>query len=62
MMMSRPGTHFIVEFLFDPVADLKTVVRGYGDVPSIKEFVDVRSKENSILDPVLSFPLIISRA
>jgi len=51
----------IDEFFFNPVADFKTVVGGYGDIASIKEFVDVRSKENSILDPVLSLPLIISR-
>ena len=53
MPMQHPVLLPVVEFLFDPVADLKTVVRGYGDIPSIKEFVDIRSKENSILDPVL---------
>jgi len=43
-------------------ADFKAVVGGYSDIASIKEFVDVRPKENSILNPVFYFPLIISRA
>lgn len=52
----------VVEFFFNPVTYFKTMVRCHGDIPSIKEFVYVRSKQDAILDPVLSFQLIISTA
>lgn len=62
MPMQNPVLLPVVEFFFNPVTYFKTVIGGHGDIPSIKEFVDVRFKQGAIFDPVLSFPLIISRA
>jgi len=57
MPMQHPILFPVVEFFFNPVADFETVVSSYGGIPGIKEFVDIRSKENAILNPVLAtFP------
>ena len=52
----------VIEFLMNAVAYFETLAGGHNDVPSVKEFMDISSKKDTVFEPVLSFPLIISRA